>query len=137
MADAAGDAVDPFAVAVQSQPPPAFTLALEPTRRRNSKPVTHVEFPPPSYLSPMDGPDDNEKHKPSVHYPSPLIDTPAINLPPSREPSRPPSLAGTDEEDFEDEDYDWSGEEDLVDQEAKFEERITGEKRLKPWGFKR
>jgi hypothetical protein len=134
MADAAGDPVHSFAQLVQEQPPPpSFFLTHPPTRRPNSKLVT----PSPSYHSTMDGPDDNEKHKPSVHYPSPLIDTPAIHLPPSREPSRPPSLAGTDEEDFEDEDYDWSGEEDLVDQEAKFEERITGEKRLKPWGFKR
>jgi hypothetical protein len=136
MADAAGDAVDSFTLQlnIHKQLPPAFTLTHPPTRRQNSKPVTHVS-PSPSYHSLMDGPDDNEKQKPSVHYTTPLIDS--INLPPSREPSRPPSLAGTDEEDFEDEDYDWSGEEDLVDQEAKFEERITGEKRLKPWGFKR
>lgn len=37
--------------------------------------------------------------------------------------SRAPSPAGMDDEDSVD-DYDWSGEEDLVDEEAKFEQNI-------------
>jgi len=37
--------------------------------------------------------------------------------------SRSPSVAGTDDE-LDEEDYDWSGEEDLVDEEAKFEHQM-------------
>jgi hypothetical protein len=37
------------------------------------------------------------------------------------------SVAGTDEEDSDD--YDWSDEEDLVDEEAKFEQKISKTKR--------
>ncbi|KAI0704375.1 Mechanosensitive ion channel-domain-containing protein [Cytidiella melzeri] len=47
--------------------------------------------------------------------------------------SRSPSLAGTDDEDG---DYDWSGEEDLVDQEAKFEQTMGVAKKSR-WGFRK
>lgn len=51
--------------------------------------------------------------------------------------SRPASIATTDTDLGDDEEnYDWSGEEDLVDQEAKFEARI-GNKKKRGWGFKR
>lgn len=44
-------------------------------------------------------------------------------------------IAGTDEEDYDD--YDWSDEDDLVDEEAKFEHKMgKREKREKHW-FKR
>ena len=46
-----------------------------------------------------------------------------------------PSVAGTDEEDSDD--YDWSDEDDLVDEEAKFEQKIgKTDKRRRHW-FKR
>jgi len=49
--------------------------------------------------------------------------------------SRPSSIAGTDEEDSED--YDWSGEEDLVDEAAKFGSQMGVEAKQNKWGFKR
>lgn len=71
-----------------------------------------------------------------VHYPSDLDSLPhrpAI----VRVDSDAPSVAGTDEEYEEDSDYDWSGEEDLVDEEAKFEEQMGKKTKQKGWGFKR
>jgi hypothetical protein len=47
--------------------------------------------------------------------------------------SQSPSFAGTDDED---EDYDWSGEEDLVDEEAKFEQNMGVAKKQR-WGFRK
>lgn len=47
--------------------------------------------------------------------------------------SRSPSIAGTDDED---DDYDWSGEEDLVDEEAKFEQNM-GVAKKERWGFRK
>ncbi|KAI0091770.1 Mechanosensitive ion channel-domain-containing protein [Irpex rosettiformis] len=47
--------------------------------------------------------------------------------------SRSPSIAGTDDEDG---DYDWSGEEDLVDEEAKFEQNMGVAKKQR-WGFRK
>lgn len=47
--------------------------------------------------------------------------------------SRSPSIAGTDDED---DDYDWSGEEDLVDEEAKFEQNMGTAKKQR-WGLRR
>ncbi|KAH8830586.1 Mechanosensitive ion channel-domain-containing protein [Flagelloscypha sp. PMI_526] len=52
--------------------------------------------------------------------------------------SRPASIATTDtEDDLDEENYDWSTDEDLVDQEAKFEEHIGGTKKKTGWGPKR
>ncbi|KAK7054887.1 hypothetical protein VNI00_003350 [Paramarasmius palmivorus] len=48
----------------------------------------------------------------------------------------PPSTTGTDEEENES-DFDWSGEEDLGDEEAKFEQRMGVAQKRKGWGFKR
>lgn len=50
--------------------------------------------------------------------------------------SRPASIAGTDYEEDSD-DYDWSGEEDLVDEEAKFGERMGVKNKPAGWGIKR
>lgn len=48
------------------------------------------------------------------------------------------SDAEEDKRDIEDDAlYDWSDEEDLLDSEARFEERLGINKRQKPWGFKR
>lgn len=45
------------------------------------------------------------------------------------------SAAGTDEEDYDD--YDWSDEEDLVDEEAKFEQKMGKTDQLGRHWFKR
>ncbi|KAJ3503863.1 hypothetical protein NLJ89_g8241 [Agrocybe chaxingu] len=49
--------------------------------------------------------------------------------------SRASSIAATDDEDSED--YDWSDEEDLVDEEAKFEKHMGKKTKREGWGFKR
>lgn len=49
--------------------------------------------------------------------------------------SRPSSVAGTDDEDYDD--YDWSDEEDLVDEEAKFEKKMGKNDRPERHCFKR
>ncbi|KAF5393674.1 hypothetical protein D9757_000348 [Collybiopsis confluens] len=99
--------------------------------------------------------------KPKVHYPEsvnlepvPVISTGSVgsnkaNLriddfpPPNRNftgdaspAADTASLAGTDDEDS-DSDYDWSGEDDLVDQEAKFEHKMGVQRKKSGWGFKR
>lgn len=48
--------------------------------------------------------------------------------------SRASSVMGTDDES---EDYDWSDEEDLVDEHARFEQQINKKKVKKGWGIKR
>jgi hypothetical protein len=50
--------------------------------------------------------------------------------------SRASSVAGTDDED-DGSDYDWSGEDDLIDEETKFEERMGIKQKKKGWGPKR
>ncbi|KAJ7124777.1 Mechanosensitive ion channel-domain-containing protein [Mycena crocata] len=82
-------------------------------------------------------PDEKGKHKASVHYPA------DIAVPRHTEDheyhsapgSAASSIAGTDDEG--DNDYDWSGEEDLVDEEAKFEERMGNKQKRTGWGPKR
>ncbi|KAF5370064.1 hypothetical protein D9758_001387 [Tetrapyrgos nigripes] len=70
--------------------------------------------------------------KPKVHYPEhvqqpePTYRTHLDNV----------SLAGTDD-DEDDSDYNWSDEEDLVDQEAKFEEKFGVKRKSQGWGLKR
>lgn len=87
------------------------------------------------------------KRKPSVHYTDDVASPPPPN---SARPlftrfesnyttdggsgSRTPSLAGTDTED-EDEEFDWSGEEDLVDEEARFEQQMGVKKKKQGWGI--
>ena len=72
-----------------------------------------------------------------VHYPSDLTSPPVHRPAMIRIDSDAPSVAGTDEENEEDSDYDWSGEEDLVDEEAKFEEQMGKKPKRKGWGPKR
>ncbi|KAH7869025.1 uncharacterized protein C8R40DRAFT_1177155 [Lentinula edodes] len=97
--------------------------------------------------------------KPKVHYPDiepvPVVSgdaiSPAANKGhlrldemPSRDfnrsgtnsPADAMSLAGTDDEE-DDSDYDWSGEDDLVDEEAKFEQQMGVKPKKTGWGFKR
>jgi hypothetical protein len=60
---------------------------------------------------------------PGQHFP--LGDT-SSSMPARPVPSRSNSIAGSDVDDDEEEIYDWSDEEDLVDQEAKFEKVMGG-----------
>lgn len=83
-------------------------------------------------------------NKPSVHYPDNLSHgpTPAYTVKPVRVDSggalssKAPSLAGTDDEE-EEEDYDWSDEEDLVDEEAKFEKKMGVKQKPRGWSCTR
>lgn len=83
--------------------------------------------------------------KPTVHYLADLSPASASaaghNYPPPKlTESRASSVTGTDDERDEDdgEDYDWSAEEDMEDQETEFEKRM-GVNLTKPkvWGIKR
>ncbi|KAG8952510.1 hypothetical protein FRC04_004570 [Tulasnella sp. 424] len=80
----------------------------------------------------------------SVHYP----DTDGIGrllhdasrptqtgMPPRPVPSRQSSYAGSDMDEDEDEMYDWSDEEDLVDEEAKFHKSIGQGEKKRGFGF--
>jgi hypothetical protein len=82
-------------------------------------------------------PEDEKAPLKGVHYPSdiksPPVQRPAI----LRVDSDLHSFAGTDDEYEEDSNYDWSGEEDLVDEEAKFEEQMGKKHKPKGWGPKR
>jgi hypothetical protein len=89
--------------------------------------------------------EDGHGARPTVHYPSDVKHAPsyherAATFPPNRADtgpsSRASSVAGTDDED-DGSDYDWSGEEDLVDQEAKFEQQMGVKHKRTGWGFKR
>ncbi|KAF8211527.1 Mechanosensitive ion channel-domain-containing protein [Mycena galopus ATCC 62051] len=72
----------------------------------------------------------------SVHYPADIVPPPHITDPDHHSVhSAPSSVAGTDDEG--EEEYDWSDEDDLVDQEAKFEERMGNAPKKTGWSFKR
>lgn len=79
---------------------------------------------------------------PTVHYPTdvPLREGLAYqNMPPmARLESRASSIASGDERDEDEaEDYDWSAEEDLEDQEAQFEKQMGVKSKPQGWGPKR
>lgn len=75
------------------------------------------------------------KHAIQVHYQDTLAAPPIHRFEPEFVPaSRASSIAGTDDED-DDEEYDWSGEEDLVDEEAKFEQAMGVKKTERKFGF--
>ncbi|CAL1701610.1 unnamed protein product [Somion occarium] len=90
---------------------------------------------------------DRDPRLKSVHYHD---DEAQSSMPPSARPaftrldsnlslgggSRTPSIAGTETDD-DDEDYDWSGEDDLVDEEARFEQQMGVKKNASTWRFKR
>ncbi|KAI0370172.1 hypothetical protein BV20DRAFT_944607 [Pilatotrama ljubarskyi] len=88
-----------------------------------------------SHFDEKQSPDHPAKGKHAVHYPDDVPDVPSPHDRFEPEPlsSRASSIAGTDDEDDEDA-YDWSGEEDLVDQEAKFEHAM-GVKKKRKFGF--
>ncbi|KAJ7047743.1 Mechanosensitive ion channel-domain-containing protein [Mycena alexandri] len=126
-----------------STPPSPDDPASPPYRpqasRTDLRPDSHPS-PSPSYRSAfMPGPapsDEKGKHKASVHYPV-NIDIPPGGTTHDHDHSVPQSagssVVGTDDE----EDYDWSDEEDLVDEEAKFEKRMGNAPKRTGWGFKR
>ncbi|KIK99690.1 hypothetical protein PAXRUDRAFT_465190 [Paxillus rubicundulus Ve08.2h10] len=78
--------------------------------------------------------------KPTVHYSEDVHHAPAshyYNSPPRLE-SRPSSVVGTDDDDDDEQEFDWSGDEDLVDEEAKFEKHmgaVTLKRKSRRWGF--
>ncbi|KAI0796486.1 Mechanosensitive ion channel-domain-containing protein [Abortiporus biennis] len=103
-------------------------------------PLDRKEEPEPDY-------EQKTSAKPSVHYPEDVHSPPVSNVRPmsffradsdfegAGSGSRTPSIAGTDDE-YDEDDYDWSNEDDLVDEEAKFEHAM-GRKRKSPSRFKR
>ncbi|KAJ6516274.1 Mechanosensitive ion channel-domain-containing protein [Mycena sanguinolenta] len=66
-------------------------------------------------------PSEKGKGRASVHYPVDIVVPPHTDHDRHSINSAPSSAYATDDEDDE---YDWSGEEDLLDSEAKFEERM-------------
>lgn len=70
-----------------------------------------------------------------VQFPDEIIKTPLPQGDALVDNSRPSSVAGTDDE--ESDDYDWSDEEDLVDEEAKFEQKMGKPDKRERHCFKR
>ena len=131
----------------QQSPPTYRRVATSSQVALDSRSLTDLETPP--YRSRVNLGEKTEKFtdRPmvedekaplkGVHYPSDLNSPPAHRPPIIRTDSDAPSVAGTDDEYEEESDYDWSGEEDLVDEEAKFEERMGQKQKPKGWGPKR
>ncbi|KAG6378412.1 Mechanosensitive ion channel-domain-containing protein [Boletus reticuloceps] len=75
--------------------------------------------------------------RPTVHYPEELVHSPSAqysNTPPKLD-SRAPSFAGTDEDDDDDDELDWSDDEDLANEEAKFSEKMGVKLRTRRWSI--
>ncbi|KAI0650129.1 Mechanosensitive ion channel-domain-containing protein [Trametes meyenii] len=81
------------------------------------------------------GSDPGPKGKHVVHYPDDVPSPPVDRFEAEPLSSRASSIAGTDDED-EESAYDWSAEEDLVDEEAKFEQAM-GVKKKRRFGCAR
>lgn len=101
-------------------------------------------MPPPTLSEDEHNLGTLDKKPPMVHYPSdvkgpPSPDHHGVGLPHTDTvSSRASSVVGTDDEDDDGDDYDWSGEEDLVDEEAKFEKSMTSNRSHgRRWGFRR
>jgi hypothetical protein len=80
---------------------------------------------------------EDEKQKPSVHYSENIkpLQYGAVRQESDLMSSKASSAAGHDDEDSED--YDWSGEGDLVDEEAKFEKKMGVKPKARGWGPRR
>lgn len=78
--------------------------------------------------------DDGEKQRVRIQSAPQVATVPSYDT--TTHDSRPSSAAGTDEE-YDADDYDWSGDEDLGDVETKFEERMGIKHQRQDWGFKR
>jgi hypothetical protein len=80
--------------------------------------------------------------KPTVHYPTDVHEVPVLrhrNSPPKVDP-RPTSMITTDDEHEDENDgenYDWSAEDDLEDQEADYEKQMGVKTKPEGWGIKR
>ena len=132
-----------------SQPPTYHRVATSSQVALDSRSFAELETPP--YRSRVNlgerdekstdnpvMPEDEKAPLKAVHYPSDLGPPPGLHRPViTRIDSDAPSVAGTDEENEEDSDYDWSDEEDLVEEEAKFEERMGKKQKPKGWGPRR
>lgn len=78
---------------------------------------------------------EKEPEKPSrtVHYPDDIEQA----IPRMPELARVYTFESSHHGSDDDEEYDWSGDEDLVDEEAKFEEAMGVKRKKTGWGFKR
>lgn len=131
----------------QQSPPTYRRVATSSQVALDSRSFTEVETPPYRSRANLGGGNDKSTDSPmtqdekapikGVHYP------PDLNSPPAHRPaiirvdSDIPSVAGTDDEYEEDSNYDWSGEEDLVDEEVKFENQMGKKLKPKGWGPRR
>ena len=121
-----------------------------PPYRSQATSMDHTPTPDEKHREPdVEGYTDlKAPQKPFVHYSDDVQQTPAYTRVPSHFDSSPPpflseamrtsSFASTVDDDGSSEGYDWSGDDDLVDQEAKFEQQMG--KTLQKndgWGFKR
>ncbi|KXN86319.1 Mechanosensitive ion channel protein 5 [Leucoagaricus sp. SymC.cos] len=99
-------------------------MGEEPPRHRSRREETFVE---------------DEKQKPSVHYSENIKPFQYVGMRQDSSgdymSSRASSIAGPEDEDSED--YDWSGEEDLVDEEVKFEKQMGVKTKTRGWGPRR
>jgi len=88
---------------------------------------------------PDDDMSDSETRKPKVQFPEtlgkpgPYGPYPFVRQESEVFSSYPSSLAGDDDS----EDYDWSDEEDLVDESIKFEQKMGNKVKRTGWGFRR
>ncbi|KAJ7477111.1 Mechanosensitive ion channel-domain-containing protein [Mycena galericulata] len=109
---------------------------LNPDSHPSPSPSYRSAFMPGSVASVEADEKGKTKASASVHYPANMARVPDHvehdhhSLP----QSAASSVAGTDDEG--DADYDWSDEEDLVDEEAKFEEHMGNTQKKSGWGFK-
>ena len=111
-----------------------------------SRSFTDLETPPYRSHTNLGERDDKSADSPVVDEKAPLKGVhypPDLTTPPVHRPAiihvetDAASVAGTDDEYEENSNYDWSGEEDLVDEEAKFEEQMGNKPKRKGWGAKR
>ena len=131
----------------QQSPPTYYRVATSSQVALDSRSFNELETPP--YNSRVNLSEKNDKFANNlmtedekvplkgVHYPSDLNPPPVHRPVFIRTDSDAPSVAGTDDEYEEDSNYDWSGEEDLVDEEVKFEEQMGKKHKPKGWGPKR
>ncbi|KAL0948986.1 hypothetical protein HGRIS_009085 [Hohenbuehelia grisea] len=117
----------------ENHPTPAYSSRIDLGMSKEKEPHTDDE-------SPVDA-DNLKGTAKTVHYPETLQRGPVQGFYHVREDStdllsRPASIAGTEDE-YEDEDYDWSGEDDLVDAEAAYQQKMGNKPASKKWGLKR
>ncbi|KAF9077757.1 Mechanosensitive ion channel-domain-containing protein [Rhodocollybia butyracea] len=128
-----------------ASPPYASTSHLPDQKLFMNSNNPYSTYPPsPAYRSQVNMQEDA---KPKVHYdlePVPVVerDKADLRLPVDNMDSHSSAAAdtmsiATDDEDDDKSDYDWSGEDDLVHAEAKFEQKMGVKQKRTGWGFKR